>query len=226
MIDAAPGGDGDEIAVGDAERLGEQRMHLAQRFRVLGDERGDAPGLGARQVLRHDPARGQQHRVVVVDDLGGRLVRHRVEAGLAVGVEEPAALEQSGGAGVAGFGDGPEQAHLVLDALPGGAGVVGRAAGAGPAELVEDLFGVRVREVLALAQPFGDVEQDLPVTAGLAGWGHGGVDLDDPSLPAGRGAFVLLVQRSGQHDVGVVAGFGEEEVDDRVELERVECLRG
>ena len=125
---AAPRGDGDEVAVGDAERLGEARVHLAQRLRVLGDERGDAPGLRARQVLRHDPAGGQPDRVLVVDDLGRQLVRHRVEAGLAVGVVELAALVQARGAGVAGLGDRPEQAHLVLDALPGGAGVVGRAA--------------------------------------------------------------------------------------------------
>ena len=52
----------------------------------------------------------------------------------------------------------------------------------------------------------------------------GGVDLDDPALAAGRGAFVLLVQRAGQHDVGVVGGLGQEEVDDRVELELVERL--
>jgi hypothetical protein len=34
-----------------------------------------------------------------------------------------------------------------------------------PTQLVEDLLGVRVREVVALAEPCGDVEQDLPVTA-------------------------------------------------------------
>ncbi len=81
--------------------------------------------------------------------------------------------------------------------MPGGSGVVGGATGAGPAELVEDLFGVGVGEVLALAEAFGDVEQDLPVQAGFARWGDGGVDLDDPALTAGRGALVLLVQRPG-----------------------------
>ncbi len=34
------------------------------------DERGDAAGLGARQVLADDPAGGEPDRVLVVDDLG------------------------------------------------------------------------------------------------------------------------------------------------------------
>ena len=54
----------------------------------------------------------------------------------------------------------------------------------------------------------------------------GGIDLDDPPLTAGRGAFVLLVQGSRQDDVGVVAGLREEEVDGRIELEAVERLGG
>ena len=83
-----------------------------------------------------------------------------------------------------------------------------------------------VREVLAAAEPPGEVEEDLPVAAGLAGRVDGGVDLDDPPLAAGRGALVLLVQRAGQDDVGVVGGLGQEEVDDGVELEPVERLGG
>ena len=50
--------------------VGELWVHLAQRLGVLVDERGDATGLGAGQVLAHDPAGGEPHRVVVVDDLG------------------------------------------------------------------------------------------------------------------------------------------------------------
>ena len=42
-----PRGDGDEVAVDDTDRVGEAGVHLAQRSRILGDERGDAPGLGA-----------------------------------------------------------------------------------------------------------------------------------------------------------------------------------
>ena len=104
--------DGDEVAVGDAELLGEARVHLAQRLGVLAHERADAPGLRAREVLADDPAGGEPDRVLVVDDLGRLAERDRVEAGPAVGVEEPAALEQARRARVADFGDGPEHAHL------------------------------------------------------------------------------------------------------------------
>ncbi len=129
----------------------------------------DAPGLRARQVLAHHPAGGEPDRVLVVDHLGRLAERHRVEAGLAVGMEELAALEQARRAGMAVLGDRPEDAHLVLDALPGGPSVVGRAARRREAQLLEDLLGVRVREVLALAEPARDVEQDLPVATRLAG---------------------------------------------------------
>jgi hypothetical protein len=54
----------------------------------------------------------------------------------------------------------------------------------------------------------------------------GRVDLDDAPFAARRGALVLLVQRARQHDVGVLSGLGQEEVDDRVELELVERLTG
>ena len=53
-----------------------------------------------------------------------------------------------------------------------------------------------------------------------------GVDLDDPPLDRWSSALVLLVERAGQHDVGVDGGLGQEEVDDGVELEPVERLRG
>ncbi|MEI2654132.1 MAG: hypothetical protein V9G12_18645 [Microthrixaceae bacterium] len=91
-----------------------------------------------------------------------------METGLAVGVGELPALVQPGRARVADLGDGPEQAVLGFDALPGGARVVGGATRGRPAELVEDLVGVLVLEVLALAEPLGDLQQDLPVQAGLA----------------------------------------------------------
>src|SRR5262245_9158614 len=103
-------------------------MHLAQRCGILLDEPSDAPTLRSREVLADDPAGGQPDRVLVVDDLGRRTVRHAVEAGLAVGVVEAAALEQSRRARMPLLGDRPEQPHLVLDPLPRRAAVVGGAA--------------------------------------------------------------------------------------------------
>jgi hypothetical protein len=81
---------------------------------------------------------------------------------------------------VADLGDRPEQAVLGLDAVPGGAGVVRGAAGGREAELLEDLLGVLVLEVLALAEPLGDVQQDLPV---------------EPGLPGGVTAALILMMR-------------------------------
>src|SRR5205823_4275552 len=44
---------------------------------------------------------------------------------------------------------------------------------------------------------------------------------------AGRdGALVLFLQRTGENDVGVAAGFGEEEIDAGVEIELLERLAG
>src|SRR5262245_65872450 len=60
--------------------------------------------------------------------------------------------------------------------------------------------------------------------AGLPRPRVGGIYPADPPLAAGRGPLVLLVQRPGQDDVGVVAGLRQEEVDGRIELEAVERL--
>src|SRR5262245_44989822 len=101
------------------------------------------------------------------------------------------------------LGTGPEDALLVLDALPAHSVVVGRAAMGGDAHLVEHLARGRELEVLPPAEAVGDVEQDLPVPAGLAGRIDCGVDLDGASFGAGRGALVLFVQRARENDVRV-----------------------
>ena len=164
---ATPRADGDQVAIGHAEKFGELRMHLAQWFRVLLDESGDASGLGARQVLADDATGGEPDRIVVVDNLGRLTEGHGMEAGLTVGMEELPAFEQAWVPGCPASGYWPEESHLVFDPLPRRALVVGGAAGGSQAELVEDLLGVPVGEVLPLAQALGDVEQDLPVEMGL-----------------------------------------------------------
>ena len=58
--------------------------------------------------------------------------------------------------------------------------------------------------------------------ARLAGTVDRLVDLDDAPLGAGDDALVLLVQRAGQHDVGVAGRLVQEEVDGDVELELLE----
>ena len=227
VIVAAPRRHGDEVAVGDADLLGEPRVHLAQRLGVLVDERGDAPGLGAGQVLADDPAGGQPDRVLVVDHLGRLLERHAVEAGPAVGMEERAALVEAGRARVADLGDRPEQAHLVLDPLPRGARSSRRCRpsrrGAAPRRSARCRRTGSTRPWPSRSARSTRISQSRRASPGGV---DGGVDLDDPALTAGRRALVLLVQRAGQHDVGVVGGLGQEEVDDGVELEPVERLGG
>ena len=142
------------------------------------------------------------------------------------GVVEPPTLVQARRSRVPFFGDRPEQPVLGLDPFPRRAPVVGGAAGGGEAELFEDLARVGVREVVAAAESVGEVDEDLPVASSLAGRLDRGVDLDDPPLARGGGAFVLFVERAGQDDVGVMARFGDEEVDHAVELEPIECLTG
>ena len=71
----------------------------------------------------------------------------------------------------------------------------------------------------------GDVLDDAPVFARLAGTVHRLVHLDDAPFDLGHRALVFLVQAAGQDDVGVASGVVEEEVDGGVELELVEAAR-
>src|SRR5438876_358633 len=48
--------------------------------------------------------------------------------------------------------------------------------------------------------------------------------MDDTSFDVGRRALVSFHQRTGQHDVGVPRGLGQEEVDHREELQAAERL--
>ena len=136
---AAAALDADEIAVGDAERLGQARMDLAERLRVLVDERADAARLRARQILRHHASRRQHDRVVGVGLFGGGPPVGRLKVRLAVGMAELPAFVQARRAGMIERRARPEDAHLAIDALPGDAGVVGDAALRGDAQLLEDL---------------------------------------------------------------------------------------
>src|SRR5262249_42415099 len=77
-----------------------------------------------------------------------------------------------------------------------------------------------------LAEAPREIDDDLPVDARVAGRRLRGVQLDDAPLDTRRRSFVLLVQRTGQDDVGVERRLRQEEVDDRVELQLVERFGG
>ena len=71
---AAPGGQPDEIAVGDAEVARHCGMDLDERLGLGRDQLRHAPGLRARLVVQQHPAGGQVERIVVVRLLGRRPV--------------------------------------------------------------------------------------------------------------------------------------------------------
>src|SRR5262249_22209916 len=116
----------------------------------------------------------------------------------------------------------PENAVLLLDFLVGDAAVVGHAALAGAAEFVENLFRPAVGKALGPAERGGDVLNDAPVLARIAGGVNRLVDLDDPTFDLRDRALVLLVQRAGQYHVGVPGRLAHEKINGHEELELVE----
>ena len=62
---AAAGFGGGPVAVGDAELLGEPRMHLDARLGVLIDQRADAARLRAGEELADHAAGRQEERILV-----------------------------------------------------------------------------------------------------------------------------------------------------------------
>src|SRR5207245_9693482 len=99
------------------------------------------------------------------DVFRGRTVLDGVEARLAVGMEEPAALEQPRRARMRERGAGPEEAVLRLDPLVRDAGVVDGSALRDVPQLAEDVLGAGVGELLGRREAASDVAEDLPVDA-------------------------------------------------------------
>src|SRR5581483_1978037 len=178
----------------------------------------------AREKLRYDPAGREEDRVLLVDGLRGRAVLDRVEARASVFVREAAALEEPRRAGMIRVRARPEDPLLALDPLPADARVVGAAAGREATQLLEDRARPGEGEEVADAEALGDVAHDAPVGPCLAGRLDRLPDPDDTPLDGRRRALVLLVQRAGQHEVGVARGLGEEEVDRDEEVGSLERL--
>ena len=103
--------------------------------------------------------------------------------------------------------------------FPGDAVVVGDAAFGRDAQFLENVMGRAVVELVAVAKPVRNLADDLPVLARLAGRTYHLAMMDDAALYVGRGAFIFFHQRAGEHDVGILRGFGEEELDVDVELQ-------
>src|SRR5207302_5306518 len=129
------------------------------------------------------------------------------------GMAQGAALEEPRRAGVILGWTRPEGAHVTIEALVRDAAVVGDAAAREPPQLVEDVGRRMEVEALTLAEPACQLADDLPVAPRLARRLDGLPDADDAALDARHRAVVLLVQRAGEHEVGVTRRLRQEEVD-------------
>src|SRR5262249_24243873 len=143
--------------VGDAELLGQPRMHLDARLGVLLHERSDPSGLRAREKLTDHASGREEDRVLVADIIHGQPVFADVETRFTIGEIErtvpfgdgvvAAALEQARRAFVVDGGPRarivavarPEDAELRVDFLVRDARIVRDAAFARAAQLLEDL---------------------------------------------------------------------------------------
>src|SRR5581483_12080241 len=121
-------------------------------------------------------------------------------------------LEEAWCSGMIFRGAGPKDAELLLDAFVGDAGIIGDPARRGAPQFREDFTRIGERESSLASQRRRDVLHDAPVLTGIAGRIHALVDLDNPAFNLCDGALVLLVQRSRQHDLGMMGGFAEEEI--------------
>src|SRR5436190_17556532 len=122
-------------------------------------------------------------------------------------------FEEAGSAWMIERRAGPEDPHLLFNPFIGNAVIVRIAAARGFAKLLVNLSRGAVREVLALAQAARDFADDLAIGARMGRRGDGLVDFDDAALARGDDSFLLFLQAAGQHDVGMVGAFAEQEID-------------
>ena len=235
---AAPGFQGQQVAVGQAVARRRGGVDFGQRFGGHGRQLRDPAGLRARLVLGQDAPGGQVQGVFLVGFLRRRAVQHRVEPGLAAGRGEGLG-EQPGRAGVVCGAvpstvlravpgaiqcrAGPEDALVGFYLRVGDAGVVGDAAGAGGPQFLKDRFRVGVGEPAFLAQPGRQPLHQFQVGQDFGGRVKGAVAADDPAFQVGHGALFLGPLRGGQHHVGQLRRFRQEEVGDGQEVQGLQA---
>lgn len=173
-------------------------------------------------------ARGQHQWILGINLLNGWCVFDDVEVRLAVReVKWPLTLrhrvpgmllEQARCAGMVRRRARPEHAVLALYLFIGDPVIIGDAALRGVTEFVEN--GARRGEGKPMRplQRLRHILDDAPVLPRLARAFHGFIDFDDAALSGRDDAFVLLLQRAGQHDVRVARAVVEEEIDSDVEF--------
>ena len=141
---------------------------------------------------------------------------------LSVGVAEAATLVQPRRARVIERRARPEDAHLLVDLLPGNPEIVGHTAFRGNAQLVEDLLRRAVHKLVGGTEPRGEVADDPPILPGARRRIDCLLMVDDAALDVGGGAFVLFHQGARQNHICMLCRFGKEEVAGGEELQLLE----
>src|SRR5439155_13130799 len=116
----------------------------------------------------------------------------------------------------------PEDAILALNFLVGNAVIVTQPAARHPPQLTKDVLDAGIGELLPGGKTPCQVADDLPVRTRLSRRLHRLPDADDAAFGSGHSAFVFLLQRARQDDIGVARRFGHKKVDDAEELEPLE----
>src|SRR5262249_14696916 len=96
----------------------------------------------------------------------------------------------------------PEDALLALNLLVGNAVIVTQSAARYPTQLTKNVLDAGIGELCPGGKASGQVTDDLPVRTRLFRRLHGPPDADDAAFGRGHGAFVFLLQRARQDDVG------------------------
>src|SRR5574339_720318 len=117
----------------------------------------------------------------------------------------------------------PKDTELLGNLLVSHTRIVGDAAFARDPQFVEDLARLGERETVRPAEGVCDVLDNAPILPRLARTLDRLVDFDDSALDLGHGAFILLLQASGQHNIGVPRRVVQEKVDGSEEFKLVEA---
>lgn len=198
---AAAAGDLHPLAVANPETLG---IHHAHHHPGAG-ELVEPPGLaghGAGVELLQQAPSGEHYRIGFIRQLGGIAERRGHHLPLAPG--ELLAVEQASPLGSLVMA-GPLQSGLT-HLVPVDAGVLGRH----PADLLGDLGHILV--VPVAPHGIGELLDDPPVFPRLPRRLDGGGETLHPPLRVGEVAALLGKGAGGEHHIGELGGFREEDI--------------
>src|SRR5207253_3188004 len=93
----------------------------------------------------------------------------------------------------------PLQSALRLDPFIGHSGIVAKPSTRNPLPLVERIGGrgPTRKQLAAATEPVRQSQKDVKIAARFRRWFHGLVDLSDPALAVGEGAFLLAPNGGG-----------------------------